>query len=279
MHEGGELRRNVATCFTMSDNDPTKGHAIKYNAHSGAISVEPLQAWKGPARMQTDKEPQLRAARANLEAAERQWQDLKAEEQTINTKIRNCQQEYNDHKQKERRLWNDLRKAEEARDRLKSATTAAMPDEGVLEILEQNLQEAEEAFAFAEGQLEDIFAKQAKLMESKKAIVPTLRAAQAEINQLEKELDELNDRSAHLERKRANTLRDMNNALAKVEGAEKNRDEWEDAKLKQLDEVKRATDMASDICPRVEVPAGMTREQLMAKLEHSRRRREERERM
>lgn len=60
MHRGGDLKRNVKMCFTMSDRDTKKGHAITVGAQSGAMTNNPIVAFTGSSRMQADKEPQLR---------------------------------------------------------------------------------------------------------------------------------------------------------------------------------------------------------------------------
>lgn len=163
-------------------------------------------------------------------------------------------------------------------ERLELELSAATPDTGVLEQLEESLREAQEAEVFERGQLEDIMAQRIKLSDLSREQMRSKVAAQREIEQSEMELDKLSKNAEKLKAKREQALREKNAALEEVQEAENTKKQWEERRGQAQANLTRDLAMAEQICPRVEVPRGETYASLDKKRQRLARERAESER-
>jgi chromosome segregation ATPase len=278
MHGPPSGRRNVRMCYFMAETDPTKGHVINVNQNSGAISLGPINPYRRKARMQADKEPQLRAARSNLDRLQRDLDAAVAEAKERQRHVESCERKLEEHGRLRRELVVRSQKAETIVEQLDLELSAAAPDSGMLEQLDESLREAEEEKAFEEGQMEDIIAEKRKLDEISREQKDSKAAMQGVIDQLRIELDKLERNAERLRHAREQALREKNAALDSVAAAERRRGEFEEKRVAKLRHLQDITSQAEQICARVAVPTGETFDSLNRKRERLARERVQSER-
>jgi chromosome segregation ATPase len=173
-----------------------------------------------------------------------------------------CQRKVTEHERLRRELKIRAQTAESNVERLELELSAAAPDSGMLEQLEESLKEAQEERKFEEGQLDDILAQKDKLDLLSREQKDSTTAAKGVIEQLNVELDKLARNAEKLKHKREQALREKNSALESVEAAAQTKSRWEEQRRELMSRVQRDTSLAEQICARGEVPRGETLDSL-----------------
>ncbi|KAF2278558.1 dna repair protein-like protein rad18 [Westerdykella ornata] len=273
VHNGDPMRRNVKMCFAMSDRDPTKGHAINFNSNTGSINIGPILAYTFSPRMQADKEPQLRTARSHLERVKDEYNEALKEARAIQARLDECKARHDSHVRQRRNLVIQQQQAESSQERLEFEISAAAPDDGAIEQLQESLKEAEDELAFERGQLEDIQSQKQQYHETHHKQKANLEIAQEELATINTEIGKHEARAENLMSDRERALAAKNAALDAVRAAEVNKAEWDQARGAQLTQLEQVTSEAEQICDRVEVPPGEdpgSLERKMRRLAHDR---------
>lgn len=189
-----------------------------------------------------------------------------------------CKRNIEAHARQKRDFTLQFQQAQEEVERLDSELSAATPDAGMIEQLEESLQEAEREKEFEEGQFQDIILQMDKLNAENRENKSNLEAAQKHIQQLKDELSKASAKRENAKNKREDTLRKKNLALEEVQKAQDNKSEWEQERDKQMATIESTMSEARQICERVEVPTGETFNSLHRRLQRLQREREESER-
>ncbi|KAF2869097.1 structural maintenance of chromosomes protein 6, partial [Massariosphaeria phaeospora] len=233
MNAGGPPRNNVIQCFSMADDGPRRGHIFNITS-SGNVGVGPIEGYNGQLRMQADKEPQLRAEKANLERIQGEVRSIEAEARELRTQLRACEASIQEHYREHKRFKVAFQQAQTNVETLESELSAATPDAAAIEQLQGDLDTARGELQFQEGQYQDTIVGKDKLDANNR------------------------DKAQKLGNQRSDALRDKNHALEQIDAAVQNKSVWEDRYTQQLEEIRTYVSQAEIICPRVQVPKGAT---------------------
>ena len=188
----------------------------------------------------------------------------------LEDEVSRCERLIKDHATQKRRLNLALQRAQERVDKLESELSAATPDAGVIEDLEESLKEVQGEKKFTEDQFEDITNEKDRLNRTARTQKNELDAATQQLTDLKGKLDVAQGKVDKLTSKRATALRHKNDAFQAVTDAQANKAEWEQKRQEQLAVVEEDTSAALTISHprgRIDVPHGETEESLRRKLE------------
>ncbi|KAF2267665.1 dna repair protein-like protein rad18 [Lojkania enalia] len=268
MQFGGPRRQNVKMCFCMRDGDPTKGHFISFNPQTEARTMGPINEWKFSTRMQADREPQLKAEKSNLDRLRQELRAMQSNITEIQYKVKSRRCDIQNHDKEKRQLKIQFQTAQESVERLESELSAATPNAGMIEQLEEALRDVQNEKDFEEGQYQDTIIEKDKLNAEARGSKSSLEEAQDRLSSLNIALGKAASKADKMARKREEVLREKNRALEEVHAAERNKTEWEQKRGAQLGIVEENTQYAMLISSaRVEVPRGETHDSLMKKLD------------
>lgn len=212
-----------------------------------------------------------------MERLQRETREAADEANERKRQVDVCQRKLDEHKRLKREVTIRMQTAESDVERLELELSAAAPDSGMLEQLEESLKEAQEAEEFERGQYDDIIGQRDKLNERSRAQKDSVAAMKKVLEQLNIELDKLAKHAERLKHKREQALREKNAALESVEGVEENIKLWEAKRETLTTRLRGETSLAEGICARLEVPRGESFESLNRKRERLARERAESE--
>jgi chromosome segregation ATPase len=173
-----------------------------------------------------------------------------------------------DAEQKHVRQGNQLKlrhqRAQDAVERLEGELSDATPDAAAIEVLQEQLDTAQEELTRVEGVFEDMVLQRDKLNEEAVASKRALEEAQVASEDLKSKLDKAHGRVRILQGKREDALRAKNQMLESIARMEENRAAWVEARDERQQEVDSTVEQARTVCSeRVAVPHGKTSEDLI----------------
>ncbi|KAF2175035.1 dna repair protein-like protein rad18 [Zopfia rhizophila CBS 207.26] len=277
MRQNASLRPNVRMCFTMHSPNSLNGFSV-VKSGSGAFKMDPIAEYTGRYRMEADKEPQLKAEKANLNRIRQELADLQTNARMRQTSVDSCQGEIDAHNKRIERIKAQLRRAQADVDRLEQELNDATPEAGLIERLEEDLRTVEEEKAFAEEQFQDTVNQKDILDEENASRKRKMETAQERREQLESEQGKAEIKARKLRDKREGALRDKNQALQKVNEAENAKSQLDRNHAEQSEVVNGTIEQASQICDRIGVAERETYQRLEKQLQRLQRERETSER-
>ncbi|KAF2121829.1 dna repair protein-like protein rad18 [Lophiotrema nucula] len=267
MHDKGPRRKNVRMCFCFSDRDPSKGHFITANQTTGSVAVGPIDSWRSAARMQADKEEKRKAEEATLQRLKQVVQDLLPARDALKKLIDDSKRSIQDHEKQKRRLYISKQKAQDHVEKLEADLSAATPDAGMIEQLEENLKEVREEKNFEEEQYQDNVNEKDKADKESRASKASLERAQDRLSELNTARAKAAKKAEKLGEKRDAALRAKTDAVAAVERARSHKAEWEGPLGEQLAVVESLIQEAMQVSDRVAIPRGESYNSLEKKLQ------------
>jgi chromosome segregation ATPase len=270
MDSGGPRLRNVRMCFCMSDRSRREGHSLTFNPQTGSSNLSPIQEYRGQHRMQADKTAQVQDEKENLASIRREVANFEAAAQDAQNHLNTCQARIQAHKRQKTALKIQMDEAHDSVGTLEDEVNACTPDVAAIATLEQDLAVAKGQVELDEGQYANFLVEKDQADAEARSLKSLLDDATKVLQESQLRLDKVSTKITTLTQRRVDALRRKNEALTKVEDAEKNEAEWDEQRSALLDKIQNQSTKASEICSRVPVPAGETFESLGRQVEANR---------
>lgn len=253
----------AAMCFA------SRGSAgIRYEStRTGAQKSSPVDEWKGPPRMKTDMEAQIRLQQEKVHQLRREIDETQSQMRTLELAVDQARKEMNRHHKTKQSLLVDNQRADDRVESLKNDIEANMPQDGKLQELERQLKEIEESEALAFNQYDDADREKIRLHEIARDLKDRLNAAQKELEGHENRVQKAEIRMNNLAHERHHALMEKNKALNAIDVAKREKEAAEQARDAQANTVAEFTGAAEGICRRVPVDDGVTATHLDKRLE------------
>ncbi|KAK5942661.1 Structural maintenance of chromosomes protein 6 [Knufia obscura] len=253
--------RCVRGCFAFNPHDKQKGVLLKYGA-SGHPSQDPVHAWGTMPRMRGDMEANIAARRQGLHdaqdelaAAKAAWQDARANQIKLEQSLKR-------HDGRERELKIASQQADDEVEALENAIKEDNVESGKLEALRGGLEEAKEAKGLAEEQFKDAINAQDIAKGELQARQRRLADANAKIDELRRTYEGAQAAHKAADRAHSTLLLDKNEQFARVADARSDQERVMERKARAEETLREWTDKARERSERVNVPEGVTSEQL-----------------
>ena len=212
----------------------------------------------------------LRVARLQEENLARLKGDLKHLEQRSRNLLREwdvCRQSISKHEKDAKDLRNAIAMAEktvdDAQDRLDKATI----DEGHLDALKANFQEAEENKRLQESSYQEAVIAKDKAQDILKYEHQKLKDADESLARATKDHEKTEREHTRLAKQRETALVKKNKAFQSLEDAQQQLQADEAAKREQMETVRNYSELAGQVGSRIEIPPGETVDALEKKLQ------------
>jgi structural maintenance of chromosomes protein 6 len=258
--------RNVRRCYSFDPNSRRRGLHLTYT-RSGEASQDPIAEWKGPPRIRTDIEAQIRLRQEALQQAKQQLNQLENSLRAARDVLERAKQAVTRHRRREGELKLAYQQADDEVERLQDAINQDNVEGGKLEALRQAVTEAEEAKALDEGSFQDAVVA----LDEKKRQLSAAKAALTHFDQqiatLQSESKKVEVEAQKLSKKRATMLGAKNAAIARIDDARQDRASLQ-RKLEEM-QTKLATfiEGATSVSARINVDEGETHQSLSLKYE------------
>jgi uncharacterized protein YoaH (UPF0181 family) len=180
------------------------------------------------------------------------------------TRFNACRDAEREHVRQGSQLKLRHQRAQDAVERLEGELSDATPDAAAIEVVEEQLETAQEELTRVEGVFEDMVLQRDKLNEEAVASKKALEEAQVAGEDLKAKLDKAQGRVRILQGKREDALRAKNQILESIARMEENKTAWVEARDERQREVDSTVEQAMTVCSeRVAVPHGKTSEDLI----------------
>jgi len=267
MANGGSQARNVKMCFTFANGDSRKGRVINRTS-GGAINDSPIDEFRGPLRMQADKEDQIRQEQASLEIAQQEQQGFEAEATETLSHVNACKTTEQNHVSQGRRLHIAFQRASEKVGKLEDELGEAAPDAASIDVLQESLNTAKDELRIANDVFEDMILRKDSLNAENRKNLGVMDAAKRKVAELVFKLEKAQATVRKYQGQRQDSLAAKNLAIAQVAAAEANKASWETHRLSAQADVDKEMAKAVIACPqRVAVPKDKNSEELGNMLE------------
>lgn len=262
----GVRARNVKLCFAMNSKRKTQGYRIGLNRVNEAAQ-DPIHEFSGHARMRTDAESQLRSLRDAAQEAINSLRNLDEGIHTLNAKVQTASRVIAQHQKRTLSLRVELQTAETKLAELEDEITNDNVAGGKLDALHKSLADAQDQKEVNEESYLTISAEVKKRSIEMRAATQALRDLDAEIDILKEKVAKLHAEAQKLSKKRAHTLGEKNNAIARIEDGKTDRESIQRKLEAQEAKVAEYTQQAAIISQRVNIDQGATQELLEKKIE------------
>ncbi|CAF9927782.1 MAG: Structural maintenance of chromosomes protein 6 [Alectoria fallacina] len=261
----GTRLQNVKQCFTLI-NKTGEGLRMGYG-YGGGLSQSHVPAYRGPPRMKTDIEYQINSQRDLLQSLRAELNQLERSSQEKQKYLTRCEQAIVKNKRDAQHLRIEMQQAETIVDELQDALDQDAVEEGRLDVLKDQLREANEEKSTHEASYgESIIAKDKNnelLRTSREQMASkdvTIEDAKAKVRKAE-------SKASKCASQRSSALRDKNAAFDLVETEKLEREQFEIERDEESQRVDEFTRKANDFCPRVPVDEGETGDSIDLKLD------------
>ncbi len=203
----------------------------------------------------------------NLVQLKRELADLEATLREKEINVNRCSQATNRHHRDQRDSRAKKQRAQELVERLRDELEAETPQDGKLEALQVQLQEAEEESEMHARSYTDAVEAKDGLNDAQKQLKSQLDAAQREIEEAEAKVHKADLKTQKLREKRHTALLQKNVALQRIEDARADREQHARSREAQVEVVQKFVDGASQVCERVPIDPSESALTLDKKLE------------
>lgn len=262
---GGQKPHNVRVTMSFAAD---RGAAIRYEyTGRGAPKSSNVPAWQGPPRMKTDIQDQIRMAKETLNQATRDMEDTRAEDRRLQEAKKTAETAIKNYDVQAKRLKVQFQKAEDAVEAQVALIESNRPEDGKLQELVKQLEEAKEEIQSHRDSYQDIVnakdAAQQKAQEAKSAF----DAAKADKEQASKNIEKAEKRLETLENLRRKALQEKNEAIQLIDLAAGEQRKLEARLATQEANVKEFIEEAAKVSVRIPVDPTLTPEIVDNRLE------------
>ncbi|PWY65950.1 DEAD-domain-containing protein [Aspergillus sclerotioniger CBS 115572] len=262
----GQKPRNVARCYCIDQTNRRRGIHLSFS-RTGEPSQAPVPAYNRSPRMRSDLESQIRVQQgvvADLKSnLSRQEQEL----QSARSRLESCKQARVRHERRSNELRITAQRLEDRVEELADALDRELPEDGRLDGLRTNLQEAEEEKRLNEGSLKDGADAMDAMMKTLRTIKQELSAKEAEITVIQEELRVAENEERMANDRRRKRIGDKNTAVERIDDIRRDRDRIHTKRGEVVARILDFSEKASLVSPRVAIDEGETATSLDKKLE------------
>ena len=261
--ESGPRPRNVPRCYCFHAKTRTKGFMLHYRG--GRPAQDPIDEWRGPVRMSSSVEDQVRIQQGIV-------QDAKAQAVDIEAHARSCQKDEVKARQDKKRYQDvvtnlrvAVQKAEDQRDALNEQISEDSVKSGNLEALRESLKEHEGQLQMHEGSFGDVQTNLDTKKLELKAVTDKLNDFDKEITRLRGIVDAKKAEHQKADTARSKALGEKNAQVARVDDARTDRETMNQKLNKIKEELVPHLVTAEGLSDRVNFPEGETFDSLIEK--------------
>ncbi|USW59391.1 Putative P-loop containing nucleoside triphosphate hydrolase [Septoria linicola] len=255
MYNSGR-RKNVIAVLTMAKK-AGDGQRWEWTKTGGQKSSGILR-WNGATRMRADQEQEIQARRADHNAAQRACEQADQNRKAANMALNQARQAVVQHKRESEKLKLRHQQADDAVEKLEQEIELNQPQDGKLQELERQLDEAKEELQTAMASMEDSATAKATLDDRAHELKAAVDETQAEVLRAQELLGRAQARVVKCEDDRKEALYAKNAALDEVKAHKKTIERLQGKVEHQEGVVEQWSTLASDTSARVRIDDGMT---------------------
>lgn len=252
----GQKPQNVKVTMSFAAD---RGAAIRYEyTGRGASKSSNVPPWQGPPRMKSDIQDQIRITKETLNQATRDMEETRAEDRRLQEAKKSTESAIKNYDNQAKRLRLQFQKAEDAVEAQMALIESNRPEDGKLQELEVQLEEAHEEDESHRASFQDIvIAKDAahqKAQEAKSAF----ESANTERDQAMRNIEKAEKRLQKLEDLRRKALQEKNEAIQLIDVAAAEQKKLEDRLASQEAHVQEFVEEANKISVRIPIDTALT---------------------
>lgn len=261
-------RRKPNVHSVMSHHDTIRGQGWRFESGRGGNKVSPVPKWERAIRMKTNAEDQIRLQQDSIAQIKRDIDQLQRQRREKEESFKNAKQAIVKHDQESKKLRLAVQQTEDRILQLENELSEDnVNDTGVLEELQQQLEDAKNNLQTAKDSYGDSVAQKDRIDDAQKAAKQELDAATAAVQEMEAKINKAKSRADQKKRTRDEALLKKNHALGLLAEAEARKQTVVERREVLAGQVDEMIPQAEQVHPRVPVPAGMTTEKLDERLD------------
>ncbi|MCJ1373013.1 Structural maintenance of chromosomes protein 6 [Loxospora ochrophaea] len=258
--------RNVKQCFTLHNASHGAGLRLAYG-WGNALSSTFIPPYNGLPRMKTDTEYQINSQRGILQQLTTKSKELEDRKYSLQQALKSSNEAVVQHQRRSLDLRVAAQRAQTSVEALQDALEKDAVEEGRLDSLREQLQEAEgEKTTYEASAMESVTSLDG-IRASMKETWEQMGAIDASMAEVDVRIRKANNKAQKLSNQRQTVLQDKNSAIKLVQDIQDKKREWENEREGKVREVNDYVEKASKICPRVPVGRDDTYESLEPKYE------------
>lgn len=251
----GPRRQNVRATLTMAEE---RGAGNRWEFTKGGQQKSgPVHPWNNRLRLQVNHEQELQQLQARLREAQDAFGKAEDELRGFRQSSEKAKQAVEAHKREAGRLKVQMQAAEDEVEAMEAEIDANRPQDGKLQELDRQLDEAKQEKRLCDGNFTDLQTAKNRLDENAAELKQKLDDAQRELDAKQKLVDKAKAKLDRCQESRQTTLYELNAAEDDVRKAKEAVAKREQKFDEQQAFVANHTRQASEICARVVVEEGM----------------------
>ena len=252
---------NVKAVLCINQREPLRGFRYE-KSRAGQPKSTPIHPWEGQARMKIDNGDRLKMLEDNVRLAQEVFQSAQRDFQKSVAAEKAASQALHRFKQRQRELTEEAQKAEDEVEALQNEIDSRLPQDGKLQELERQLEEAREEMTTVQNSFGDYEKDKALLDRENKELKARMDASGLELEKTKKRLGKAQENLQAVSATRLAALSDKNRAIGMIEKAEATVKQIERDCEAQESTVKEFVEAATQIHPRMEIPKGLDQPQI-----------------
>ncbi|KAK4497238.1 hypothetical protein PRZ48_011688 [Zasmidium cellare] len=240
-----------------------RGSGIRYErTRTGAQKSSPIHPWKGSTRMRTNREQQLAHEKRNLDDAKEEAGKAEENARAVLSELTKAKQALERHRREEQRLKTKMQEDEDAVEGKQAEIDSNRPEDGKLQELERLLEETKANLQNDKDQYRDTVQEKEKFAGLGAELKRNLGAVEEELNHATGRVETAEQQLKDVEEARVAALMEKNEALERVKTAENHVTRLEKKRDEQKAKVEEWTQLAEQVASRIAVEPGVTMEAL-----------------
>lgn len=255
-YEGGQRPHNVRAVICHA---PERGAGVRMEyTRMGQQKISPVQKWRGQPRLKADREEQLRHQRQVVEQAKQDEDDARQRVAQLQRNLTKANQAVVRFKREKQDLVVASQRADEAVETMQAEIDNNRPQDGRLQELQKQLQDARADLANNESAFGDSVIGLDRIDEAGRTLKARLAETDKEKKQVEKNIARATLRKDKCKTDRETALFAKNEAHNAINNAKDHVTRMEGKRDEQRAVVEEYGSQASALCARVRVEEGMT---------------------
>jgi structural maintenance of chromosomes protein 6 len=255
--------RNMPRCYCFHPTDRTKGIMLSFR--NGRRAQDPVEQWRGPTRMKTNIDAQIRIQEGIVQQAKADLHELERQATSAQNEVTKADQALKRHGREARELTIAFQRAEDEVEKLKEEINKDASKVGRLDALNESLDAEKLNRTTVEGIYMEAQNHFDKLRASHKEANNSLNAFDVQLKELAKAEKSAQIRAQDADKQKQFDLRERNKLLDQLKDHQA--DLYAIIKKQEAQQtlVAEWIEQATAHCPRVNIPEGENRRSLEAK--------------
>ncbi|CAK4032301.1 Structural maintenance of chromosomes 6 [Lecanosticta acicola] len=261
------FQKNNANVKAVLSFAPRHGCGIRFDrSRMHALRSSPIEAWHGHTRMKTDLAEQKRIQQERIDRAVQDRNEASDRYRQLQSDLKKAGEAVERHKREAKKLLTQRQQAEDAVEAKQAEIDENAPEDGKLQELQRQLEDAKKDKQSARESFEDSCAASSRLDEQARPLKDALDVSQAELDEVNKRIEKAQQKVQDAEAIRHEKLLEKNAVHDALQDAKAYATRMQ-RKVDEQDETlhKEFIDNAKKVCDRLPVPQGETAESLERK--------------